>query len=73
MNENNPVAFDRKYRAQAVKIIDERCTGCAASRFGVIDKKLCNALPPCTKSRRTDGRNVIFVDCGPAPNAGGEP
>ena len=37
MNENT--RFDR-HRAQSVKIIDERCTGCAASRFGVIDKKL---------------------------------
>ena len=61
-----PVVKGQQYRAEAVKVLDGSCPGCAASHAGVIDKELCNALPDCTKSKRLDGNNVVFVDCGKA-------
>lgn len=62
--ESVPIVAARQYRAQEVRVIDDRCTGCAASDNGAINKDLCNALPACTKSKRLDGRNVVFLDCG---------
>ncbi len=67
--EKLPVANGQQYRAEAVKVIDDKCTGCAAAQGGVINKDLCNALPPCGKSNRTDGLNVRYVACGPAKAA----
>ena len=62
--EMRPVVGDQQYRSVEVKRLDDTCPGCAASHNGVIDKDLCNALPECTKSKRLDGNNVVFVDCG---------
>jgi len=63
--ELTPVVDGRQYRAREVKIIDDRCTGCAASNGGVLPlTDLCNKLPECTKSKRLDAKNVVFVDCG---------
>lgn len=62
--ETTPVVGDQQYRAVEVKRLDESCPGCAASVNGKINKELCNALPECTKSKRLDGNNVVFVDCG---------
>lgn len=59
--ELTPVVTGRQYRAREVKIIEAECRGCAAKD----DKVLCNALPECGKWKRLDGRNVVFVDCGP--------
>lgn len=64
--ESLPVVAGQQYRAEEVKVLDDRCPGCAASDNGAINKDLCNALPECTKSKRLDGRNVVFVDCGKA-------
>lgn len=65
-NEKTPSVAGEQYRASEVKKIDERCTGCAAAIDGVINKDLCNALPPCGKERRLDGMNVVYVHCGKA-------
>ncbi len=63
--ELTPVENGRQYRASELKIIDAECRGCAAKD----DKALCEALPECGKWKRLDGRNVVYVDCGPAKAA----
>jgi len=63
--EKLPVRNGHQYRAAPVKLLDDKCTGCAAAH----NKALCDALPPCGRSSRMDGMNVVFVDCGPAKAA----
>ena len=63
--EKMPVRNGQQYRAEAVRVIDETCTGCAAAH----NKALCDDLPPCGRSSRLDGLNVVFVDCGAAKAA----
>jgi len=65
--ESLPVVAGQQYRAEEVKRLDETCAGCAASNGGNLPSThLCEQLPECTKSKRLDGRNVVFVDCGKA-------
>ena len=71
LRENSPVVGGHQYRAQEVRVIDDRCTSCAAYDNGAINKDLCNALPPCTKPERIDGSNVVFVEVVPAPGQKG--
>lgn len=65
--ESLPVVDGQQYRVEEVKRLDETCAGCAASNGGNLPSThLCEQLPECTKSKRLDGRNVVFVDCGKA-------
>lgn len=62
--------FERKFDAQKNAAVGTRkfkaapadpknlCDGCAAAR----DRKLCNALPPCTARHRIDGAYVIWKE-----------
>ena len=42
-----PVVKGQQYRAEAVKVLDGSCPGCAASHAGVIDKELCTGCGSC--------------------------
>lgn len=64
--EKLPVVAGQQYRATEVKKIDNDCTGCAAFVGLCLNAALCNALPVCTKEKRLDGCNVVFVACGKA-------
>ena len=65
--ENNPVVGGRQYQATEVIKKNFPCDGCAASLLWGTHKNICNALPPCMSGERKDGREVVFVDIGPAP------
>ena len=64
--EKLPVVTGIMYRATEVKTIGNDCTGCAAFVQRTMDTALCNLLPHCTKEKRLDGLNVVFVSCGKA-------
>ena len=63
--EKLPVVNGQQYRAEAVQLLDDKCTGCAAAH----NKALCDALPPCGRASRLDGMNVVFVENGAAKAA----
>lgn len=55
MNENEFELDGKKYHA----VNGDDCKGCAAGRF---DPPRCHDFAECSGHRRTDGRNVIFVE-----------
>lgn len=65
MNENE---FELNGRWYAARDTDGICEGCAFES----DKSGCDSTPPCS-SRRSDGRNVIFVEVPkPKPKTNGD-
>ena len=69
--ENRPVVGGRQYQAEEVVKGDYPCNGCAAAALWDRYKNLCNKMPPCVSAERLDGRDVVFVDVGPAPEQEG--
>lgn len=67
LRENSPVVGGRQYRAQEVVKGAHPCNGCDAEALWDKYKNLCNKMPPCVGEDRLDGRDVVFVDVGPAP------
>lgn len=65
--ENRPVVGGRQYQAEEVVKGDYPCNGCAAAALWDRYKDICNKMPPCISADRLDGRDVVFVDVGPAP------
>ena len=69
--EKFPKVDGVQYKAVEVAVIDDRCTGCAASDVGKINTALCNKFPSCVKWDRLDSKNVVFQEVGKANQEGG--
>ena len=57
MPETGEIAISGRIAALEIPADSNSCEGCIAKH----DSNFCHNLPACTKSGRTDGKNVIYI------------
>ena len=57
MLETDKISISEKITAREIPADSNSCEGCIAKH----DNYFCHNLPACIKSKRTDGKNVIYI------------